>query len=77
MSSAAFMPIPFLSEKSSFSEVLYTGMSWTDYIKHCRHFGRSWNFTADVQSYGARFPEIREPETLWDAMVDHEIADRP
>lgn len=62
-------------------------MSWKNYIKHCRHFGSSMNFTADMQSclyrdgrrsnpkgFGAIFPGIRDPEALWDAMVDHEIA---
>ena len=76
MSDAPFFPVPFLSEESTFKEVLYIGMSWRNYIKHCRHFGPSWNFTADMQSYRARFPAIQDPETLWDAMVDHEIAYR-
>lgn len=32
------------------------------------------NFTADLKSYRARLPEIKDPEAFWDAMVDHEIS---
>ena len=73
MSNCSFFPVPFLSQRSTFDEVLYTGMSWKDYIKHCRYFGSAWNFTAEMQSYRARFPEIKDWNDLWDAMVDHQI----